>query len=403
MSERQGGLRKRTKPFTQTPNETVDDWTLSFRELGLLIRLLRMPEGFVIRSEQLATEGRGKTKAGRKPNREGREAVRTALRNLSLAGYYRLERCRKLDGTFMMRTSITEDADEQWAEQAAVFKGKAVPLYQQGDGTYLVKYPNGVMLPDGFPPPAVIDDETDTTDDEAEENETPETGFRAPGIRPPGKAAPGKAAPGSCAPLSKTVREDGYQDSVPPPSVRLDDEIGGDSSVDGQMTIDGKTEAPAGEREPTLNDVAMGLARGWSGRRTADQNPIVMLGKNSDPVMALRKLILPYLESGYSEDEIKHALAWTDTGVPNAALLDSGLSAVRRGWRTPRGWKSGDGRGAGRPAGRQRQGTGAMAQTNLHVDDVTPEQRQRDNPFAGASRQSDYATTDDAAPRGAVA
>lgn len=184
--------------------------------------------------------------------------------------------------------------------------------------------------------------------------------------------------------------------SVPAPQVRLG---GDDDGVDGQLTIEGRTEKPAAEREPTLNDVAMGLARGWSGKRTEDGCPIVMRGKNSDPVMAVRKLILPYLEGGYSEDEIKLGLAWTDTGIPTPPEFERGLAAVRRGWRTPKGWKAGTGRGTSQPAGRQRQGSGPMAGTNLHIDDLSEQQRRDENPFAGASRQSDY--TDEA--RGAVA
>lgn len=168
------------------------------------------------------------------------------------------------------------------------------------------------------------------------------------------------------------------------------------------MTIDGKTETPAGDKPPTLNDVAMGLARDWVAAHIRDECPIVMTGKNADPLMALRKLILPYLENGYTEFEIKFGLCWADTDIPTADVLKRGLTAVRRGWRTPKGWKCGDGRAAGQPVGRQRQGTGAMAGTNLHVDDLSAEQRRAENPFAGASRQSDYAT-DDATPRGAVA
>jgi hypothetical protein len=189
------------------------------------------------------------------------------------------------------------------------------------------------------------------------------------------------------------------QISAPPSSVRLDDEISEDSSTDGQMTIDGETEAPPGPREPTVNDMAMGIARGWVAKRLDDKCPVVMTGKGADPVMALRKLLLPYLESGYTELEIKHALPWTDTGIPNQSLLESGLAAVRRGWRTPKGWCSGDGKGTGRPAGRQRTGNGPMAGTNLHIDDLSEAQRRHENPFAGASRQSDYAGE----TRGAVA
>lgn len=345
MSERQAGLRKRTKPFTQTPNETVDDWTLSYRELGLLIRILRMPEGFVIRSEQLANEGQGKTRAGRKPGREGREAVRTALRKLALAGYYRLERCRHLDGTFLMRTSVTEEADELWAEQAAVFGGKAVPLYEQIDGSFLVKYPDGTMLSDGFPPPATADrTDPDTVDDEAEEDPRPETGFRAPGFRAPRNREPGKAEPGSCAPSSKTVREDGHKDSVPPSS-----EPRGDGSDGGQLTIDGRTERHQ-RHESSLADIANGLARVWVDYWGKTKGTPIAGGS---PRAKMVNAVIKFLEAGYTEDEVRDALrAIGQPIIPTPDRMQRELAIVR-GHQGPS------------PAGRQR---GAGAQVNGYWD-----------------------------------
>lgn len=401
MSERQIGLRKRVKPYTPVPNDTVEDFTIGYRELGLLTRILRMPEGFVIRSEQLANEGQGKTLRGRKPDREGRGAVRTTLRNLALAGYYRLVRIRMQDGTFCMATDISEDPLPTWAAQAAVFGGKPVPLFQQRDGSHKVKYPNGVLLPEDSMPPEGLEPavscEDGGEDGAGETGQIPKTGFRSPGNRAPQNRATEKAATGEPSSLTEMVSEDGQQDSVPASQVRLGDaeRETDSSSVDGQITITGEVEptqvAPSAEADE--NRLVMGIARAWLAEWKKNGGLVTTKG---DPLMALRGVIEKARAAGATENEIKFALMWSDRDVPEFPRLGDGILQVRRGWRPAQDWKPGDGRG--RPAGRQRNGTGAMAGTNLHVDDLTPEERQERNPFTGAARQSDYVEQ-----RGAVA
>jgi hypothetical protein len=394
MSERQRGLRKRTRPFTPVPNETVEDWTLSYRALGLLTRILRMPDGFVIRSEQLSNEGQGKTRNGRPANREGREAVRTTLRELARGGYYRLGRCRMQDGTFEMQTDAAEDSVPAWAEQARVFGAKPVPMVEQEDGTFMVRYPDGTLLPDDFEPPT---SQPDTTDSEDVVTETPKTGFRAPGNRSPGNQAPGKAEPGSCGPLSKRVTQDGQQDSVPASQVRRGNDVEADSGAEGQMLLGGGVETLTKDKAPpTFNDVAMGIARSWLTKREEFNCPVVVRGK-TDPIMAVRAVVLPALEAQYTEFEIKYALMRVDRAIPTPNALDTALAEVRRGWRPNRDWAPGEARSFA-AAGRQRQGTSAMAGTNLHVDDLSADQRRADNPFSKAARQSDYLETTQGAP-----
>ncbi len=353
---RLGGLRKRVRPFTTVPNATIEDWTLSFRALGLLVRILRMPEGFVIRSEQLANEGKGQTRNGRKANREGREAVRTTLRELALGGYYRLEKVRLLNNTFVMQNSAAEDPDPLWAEQAAIFDGKAVPLYQQEDGTLLVRYPDGTMHPDGFPPPQQVptSDNTVEEDEQPEEpgnGQIPETGFRAPACRAPRNLASGEAEPGDAAPFKKMVSKDGQQDSVPASQVRPGRAV--------QQTIDGKDE-PVPRAPQALSDEAFGIANDWIRHRKNRGLPIGGVRVQHK----IKDLVLPFLTARYTVNEIKAAMAAVDEGIASNFQIQRELDRIR----------------TGRP-GSKRNGRGNLRRTGADVEgdwsDVRPVRKQQ--------------------------
>lgn len=135
-----GGLRKRREHFfVQVPRETIRDSRLSFRARGLLAYLLDQPDGWDVRSETLAAE-----------STEGREAVRTALRELGRYGYYRLERRRTRDGRNLMGTSISETPVASWVADFAEFHEKAVPVVEQPDGSFLVRHSDGTLTADGF-------------------------------------------------------------------------------------------------------------------------------------------------------------------------------------------------------------------------------------------------------------
>jgi hypothetical protein len=218
------GLRKRKRPFVQVDRITVRDTHISFRALGVLTWILDRPEGWRFKADNMATLGRhdgpldakGKKtylSADRGPyEREGRDAIRVALRELGAAGYYRLERRRMLDGTMSMGAAISEDPVEAWADQWKLFGTRGVPVVQQADGTFLVRYPDGSLLPDDFPPPEDLGEFSQVK---------PETGFQspAPGTEnpAPGKPGPGQPATGGPVPYKKEgVGKRGKGDNPPP-------------------------------------------------------------------------------------------------------------------------------------------------------------------------------------------
>jgi hypothetical protein len=92
--------------FLILPRATVRDDRLSFRARGLLAFLADQPAGWDVRATWLETQGT-----------EGREAIYSALRELRVAGYYRVERRRRPDGTFTMGTAVSKKPVARWAEE----------------------------------------------------------------------------------------------------------------------------------------------------------------------------------------------------------------------------------------------------------------------------------------------
>ena len=74
------------------------DSRLSYRARGVLCALLSRPDNWTVRSEQLATEAQ-----------EGRDAVRTALRELRDYGYIRIEKLRLDDGTLFTEQVVYDE------------------------------------------------------------------------------------------------------------------------------------------------------------------------------------------------------------------------------------------------------------------------------------------------------
>ncbi|MFE2157138.1 hypothetical protein ACFW9M_04905 [Streptomyces lydicus] len=152
MTNRSAVRRNRRTYFVQVESQTARDDRISFRALGLLTYCLDQHESWNVRSEQLA-RGEG---------REGRDAVRKALHELAENGYYRLERRRFLDGKTAMGAAVSEYPVEQWAQDYVTFGGKLdVPVVEQEDGSFRVRYPDSTLGPDGFAldPESIVSDE----------------------------------------------------------------------------------------------------------------------------------------------------------------------------------------------------------------------------------------------------
>lgn len=98
------GLRKRQIGFAAVPNDTVWDERLSTRALGLLTKVISLPEDWDLRTDWLVEK-----------SPEGREAVMNTLRELRRAGYYRVERRRRGDGTFVAGVSVSDVSVPEWA------------------------------------------------------------------------------------------------------------------------------------------------------------------------------------------------------------------------------------------------------------------------------------------------
>ncbi|MFG2143694.1 hypothetical protein ACGFRG_05775 [Streptomyces sp. NPDC048696] len=92
--------------YTVLPTAALEDNRLSFRSRGILAYLLAKPDTWRVRAETIAKAGK-----------EGVEAVRTALRELKDAGYYRVVNERQSDGTLSRITEVYDQAQEWAAEE----------------------------------------------------------------------------------------------------------------------------------------------------------------------------------------------------------------------------------------------------------------------------------------------
>ncbi|WP_052433068.1 hypothetical protein [Streptacidiphilus carbonis] len=112
---------RHTSGFTILPNLLLQDRRLSYTARGLLADLLSRPEGWREDGRQMADS-----------SSQGRTAVRKALRELTDAGYYRVVKVRRADGTFLSEIHVydTPQTGEQVPPAAVgpVSGGAAVDL-----------------------------------------------------------------------------------------------------------------------------------------------------------------------------------------------------------------------------------------------------------------------------------
>lgn len=98
----QGGIRRGPRladNFTVISNAVINDDRLSFRAKGLLIMLLSKPDDWHIRSEWIA----------RHSPKEGRDAIRTAMRELAEVGYLVVEKFQDERGRWITIQTIYEE------------------------------------------------------------------------------------------------------------------------------------------------------------------------------------------------------------------------------------------------------------------------------------------------------
>lgn len=88
------------RDFTIIRNEVLRDDRLSFRARGVMAYLLSQPVGFRISADEVAGAGR-----------EGRDAIRVALREMQVVGYLRREKRRTADGRLMTDSVLYETPD----------------------------------------------------------------------------------------------------------------------------------------------------------------------------------------------------------------------------------------------------------------------------------------------------
>lgn len=99
-SKKETGIQAALRPpYEILAREIVRDPTISYRSLGIAVRLLSNAPGFTMDSLDLAGEG---------PGREGRDAVRTALKELESAGYLKRVRSQRQNGQWSTTSTISD-------------------------------------------------------------------------------------------------------------------------------------------------------------------------------------------------------------------------------------------------------------------------------------------------------
>ncbi|MEU3050836.1 hypothetical protein ABZ705_30780 [Streptomyces sp. NPDC006984] len=114
--------------FTVLPTATLEDSRLSFRARGILAYLVAKPDSWTVRTESIARAGR-----------EGRDAVREAVKELKALGYYRVITERHPNGQLTKVTEVYDTAQEWAAEEYAQQEARRLarrtaPQSKEADG-----------------------------------------------------------------------------------------------------------------------------------------------------------------------------------------------------------------------------------------------------------------------------
>lgn len=95
-------IRRRVRSnFTLLPNELIRDPHISWKALGILVFVLSLPDNFRLRLSHLA-----------KQKTSGREATRSGIKELQVAGYLRIQQERGERGKFSYTTWLVSDKPE---------------------------------------------------------------------------------------------------------------------------------------------------------------------------------------------------------------------------------------------------------------------------------------------------
>jgi len=90
-----------TDSFASIRNEALQDKRLDLKSIGLLVNMLSRPPGWRISSERLTQEVKN-----------GRDSVRSALKELEQYGYIKRARKRTSDGRWEWTHYVTDDPDQ---------------------------------------------------------------------------------------------------------------------------------------------------------------------------------------------------------------------------------------------------------------------------------------------------
>lgn len=93
--------KKKSDRFTMIDNAALRDTRLSLKATGALVTLLSLPDGANVSADLLA-----------KIHTDGRKAAQAALRELTEAGYYRVERRQGAGGRWATFATVTEQPFE---------------------------------------------------------------------------------------------------------------------------------------------------------------------------------------------------------------------------------------------------------------------------------------------------